>query len=273
VDFSILILTLNEEINLPACLQAVSWCDDIIVLDSFSMDRTREIAEKKGARFYQRKFDNFANQRNYALENIPFKHEWIFHLDADEIVTQELIKEIRETIEHPQYDAYRIPSKIMLYGKWLRYSGMYPNYQVRLSRHPVFRFRQSGHGQKEDIESTKIGTLKNHYLHYSFSKGFEDWFEKHNRYSSMEAVESLRHIREERIKWQELLSGDASKRRKALKEISYRLPVRPLFRFLYMYVFRLGFLDGYAGLTYCSLLSVYEYMIVLKIRESEQRQR
>ena len=89
----------------------------------------------------------------------------------------------------------------------------------------------------------------------------------------MEAVETLRHKQEEHIQWQEILSNDPSKRRKALKEISYRLPFRPFFRFLYMYIFRLGFLDGYAGLTYCSLLSVYEYMIVLKIRESEQRRK
>ena len=274
VSVSVLILTLNEELNLPACIEAVSWCDDIVVLDSFSTDKTVEIAEKYGARLYKRKFDNFASQRNYALENITFKHEWILHIDADEIITDELMSEIEQNIRTSEYDAFQIPSKTILFGKWLRFSGMYPTYQVRLGRHPFFRFKQVGHGQRENIDYSKVGTLKNPYIHYSFLKGIDDWFEKHNRYSQMEAEETIRHMSESRrIVWLDLFSSYPVCRRRALKAISYRLPFRPIFRFFYMYFLRLGFLDGSAGLTYCCLIAVYEYMIVAKVKEQRAKSR
>lgn len=271
MSISILILTLNEEKNLPSCLEAVSWCDDIVVLDSHSNDRTVEIAEKFGARVFFRTFDDFAQQRNYALQNIPFKHEWTFHLDADEIMTEGLRFEMEKNIQTTAYDAFMVPSKMMLFGKWLRFSGMYPSYQVRLTRCPVFKFRQVGHGQKEDIEQSKIGILNSPYLHYSFSKGFGDWFEKHNRYSDLEAEESLRHLASGAVDWAGLLSRDETRRRRALKEISFRLPLRPLARFIYMYVLRLGFLDGVPGFLYCNLMAFYEFMIVLKLREIKRR--
>jgi len=265
--FSILLLTLNEETNLPACLEAISWCDDIVVLDSFSTDRTVEMAEKVGARLFQRKFNNFANQRNHALENVDFKHEWIFHLDADEIITKALRLEIEQTISNTPFDAFLVPSKMILFGRWLRYSGTYPAFQVRLTRHPGFTFKQVGHGQQENINPSKIGTLQSPYLHYSFSKGFGEWFERHNRYSSDDAKESIRHQREHTIDWAGLFASNKTRRRRALKGLSYRLPFRPVFRFVYMFFFRLGFLDGVPGFIYCLLIAIYELMIVLKIKE------
>jgi len=267
MQFSILLLTLNEETNLPACLEAISWCDDIVVLDSFSTDRTVEIAEKAGARVFQRKFDGFAGQRNHALENIDFKHEWIFHLDADEIMTRALRLEIKQTIGSTTFDAFQVPSKMMLFGRWLRYSGTYPAFQVRLTRHPGFKFKQVGHGQQENINPSGIGTLQQSYFHYSFSKGFGEWFERHNRYSLQDAKESIRHQREHTIDWAGLFASDKTRRRRALKGLSYRLPFRPVFRFIYMFFFRLGFLDGVPGLIYCLLLTIYELTIVLKIIE------
>lgn len=268
MSISILILTLNEEANLPACLASVAWSDDVVVLDSFSQDATVAIAEHLGARVYQRAFDNFAGQRNYALEHIDFKHNWILHLDADEIVTPELQAEMRQAIASDRYEAYRIPSKMMFLGRWLRHAGLYPSYQVRLGHRQRFRFQQVGHGQREAIAPDRIGTLGNPYLHYSFSKGLTDWFDKHNRYATDEARETLQLLAGTRgIDWAGLGSRDRTRHRRALKELSCRLPCRPLLRFLYMYVLRRGFLDGRAGLTYCCLLSLYEYLIVLKTRE------
>jgi glycosyltransferase involved in cell wall biosynthesis len=272
VPVSILLLTLNEEANLPACFEALAWCDDIVVVDSFSTDRTVEIASEAGARVIRRRFDNFAGQRNHALENVPFRHEWIFHLDADEIFTTGLLLEIREVIAVTSLEAFRVPSKMMFFGKWLRYSGMYPTYQVRLTRAPDFRFMQVGHGQREDLSPEKIGTLRNPYLHYSFSKGIGEWFDKHNRYARLEAVETILHLSEGEVGWGELFSTDATSRRRTLKKLSFRLPLRPLFRFLYMYILRLGVLDGRQGLTYCALLSIFEYMIVLNIREIQSQE-
>jgi len=157
---------------------------------------------------------------------------------------------------------------MIMFGKWLRFSGMYPTYQVRLGRVGSLRFKQVGHGQREDLDASRVGTLKNPYLHYSFSKGFEEWFNKHNYYSTQEAVEGLRIFDKKGIDWGCLMSVSGStRRRRALKDLSVRLPFRPLLRFLYIYILRRGFLDGTAGLTYCLLISIYEYMITLKMKE------
>jgi glycosyltransferase involved in cell wall biosynthesis len=151
-------------------------------MDSFSTDQTTEVARGFGARVVQRKFDSFAGQRNHALDSVDFRHDWILHIDADEVVTSALKREMLEAIKSEGLDAYRIPSKTMFFGRWLRFSGMYPTYQVRLGRKGHFRFKQVGHGQREDIPPDRIGTLKEPYLHYSFSKGLAEWFDKHNRY-------------------------------------------------------------------------------------------
>lgn len=267
---SILILTLNEADNISRCLDAISWCNDIVVLDSGSSDDTLKLASDAGCRVFNRPFDNFASQRNFALETVNFRHEWVLHLDADEVVSSELCEEIGVVVEKPGLDAYRIPSKTMFQQRWLRYSGMYPAYQVRLTRLPNFRFRQVGHGQKEDLDASRIGTLENSYQHYSFSKGMREWFEKHNRYSSDEAEETIRQLQRGRVDWAGLVSGESSRRRQALKGFSYRLPFRPLLRFLYMYCFRFGFLDGRPGFSYCCLLAFYEFMISVKVKEMIQ---
>ena len=268
MGISVLLLTLNEAANLPACLEALAWADDVVVLDSFSQDETVAVAERLGARVYQRAFDDFAGQRNYALDQIPFQHEWVLHLDADEIVTPALQAEMAAAVAAGRYDAWRVPSKMMFMGRWLRYSGLYPSYQVRLGHRDRFRFKQVGHGQREDLAPERVGTLTEPYLHYSFSKGLSDWVEKHNRYASAEAREAVRLLATGGgTDWAGLLAREPTRRRRALKALSIRLPLRPLLRFLYMYLLRRGFLDGRAGLTYCRLLAIYEYLIVLKTRE------
>lgn len=268
MSISVLLLTLDEEANLPACLAAVGWCDDVVVLDSFSRDATVATAERLGARVYQRAFDTFAGQRNHALDQIDFKHDWILHLDADESVTSALHAEMVREIATGRYDAYRIPSKMMFMGRWLKHSGLYPSYQVRLGHRQRFRFKQVGHGQREDLPLERLGTLRKPYWHYSFSKGLTDWFDRHNRYASAEAAETIRlSDAREGLDWLGLWSADPLRRRRALKVLASRAPFRPSLRFVYMYLLRRGFLDGHAGLTYCRLLSLYEYLIVLKVRE------
>ena len=268
MGISVLLLTLNEAANLPACMAALAWADDVVVLDSFSQDETLAVAVRLGARIYQRAFDDFAGQRNYALDQIPFQHEWVLHLDADEIVTPALRAEMEAAVAAGRYDAWRVPSKMMFMGRWLRYSGLYPSYQVRLGHRDRFRFKQVGHGQREDLAPERIGTLTEPYLHYSFSKGLSDWVDKHNRYASAEAREAVRLLASGGgLDWAGLVAREPTRRRRALKALSIRLPLRPLLRFLYMYVLRRGFLDGRAGLTYCRLLAIYEYLIVLKTRE------
>lgn len=268
MSISVLIIVQDEEGNLPRCLQALRWCDDIVIVDSFSTDRTREIAEAHGARVYQRQFDNFANQRNYALEQVRFRREWILHLDADEACTPELVSEMGQRIADPRYDGYRVPSKMMFHGKWLRFAGMYPTYQVRLGRHPVFRFKQVGHGQREAIDASRIGTLRSSYLHYSY-RGMHEWLDRHNRYSSAETAEVLNGSGAA-LDLAGLASFDRTRRRRAIKGLSYWLPCRPLLRFLYVYLMRLGILEGWRGFQYAYMLAVYEAMTDLKIRESRR---
>ena len=267
--FSILILTLNEEQNLPECIASVKWCDDVVVLDSLSTDRTVELAKAAGVRLYQRPFDDFASQRNYALDQIPFKHPWVFHLDADERFTEPLRRECEKAIAEDRRSGFLTPSKLMFMDKWLRWSGMYPVYQMRLMKLGEIRFIQKGHGQREADAKRGVGTLREPYLHYNFSKGLDDWREKHDRYSTKEAEESVQR-QNQPIRWRDLWSGDPVARRRALKQLSMRLPCRPMLRFFYMYILRLGFLDGRPGLVYCRLLASYEMMIVTKIRIMER---
>ena len=271
MNISVLILTYNEELNLPRCLDAVKWSDDVLVVDSFSTDRTVELAKSGGARLLQNRFVDFASQRNFGLANGNLKHDWVLHLDADEVVTPELQRELAARAAGGEKDAYRVASKMMFQGHWLKHSGLYPSYQVRFGKRGRLGFVQVGHGQRENLDPARVGTLREPLLHFSFSKGIADWLERHNRYATAEAAHYLETAGAQNIDWPGIFAPDPSRRRRALKVLSGRLPCRPTMRFLYMYLFRLGFLDGRAGLTYCRLLAFYEYMTVLKIRELRRR--
>jgi glycosyltransferase involved in cell wall biosynthesis len=268
MNISVLILTRNEESNLSRCLDSVEWSDDVLVLDSFSDDHTVEIARSRGIRVLQNHFVNFAEQRNFGLALGSLKHDWVLHLDADEVVTPELQRELITTATRSEKDAYRVASKVMFQGRWLKYSGLYPWYQVRFGKRDKLRFVQVGHGQRENSELDHVGTLRESLLHFSFSKGIQDWIERHNRYSTAEATHFLENMGNQAIDWPGIFAvGDESCRRRALKILFSHLPCRPILRFLYMYFFRMGFLDGRAGFTYCRLLAIYEYFTVLKTRE------
>ncbi len=256
---SVLILTFNEERNLPACLAALGTMDDVHVIDSGSTDRTVAIAKQAGVRVHNRPFDGFASQRNCGLDTCEFRYEWVLHMDADEVLTEELRREIEALKETNSFDAYRIASKMMFFGRWLRRSGMYPAYQVRLGHRARLRFRQVGHGQRETLPPERIGALHEPYLHYSFSGGLTAWFAKHLRYAADEADLCLR-LRGERSR-----VGESILSRRWLKSLSYRLPLflRPMSRVFYVLVLRRGVLDGWRGLLYAAMLSVYEMMIAV----------
>jgi glycosyltransferase involved in cell wall biosynthesis len=269
---SVLILTLDEEVNLEACLKSVQWSDDVTVLDSYSSDRTVEIAKDFGARVLQRRFDNERTHRTASLQ-AGFKYPWVFNPDADEIATAELIEEMHQVAADPSRPevAYRMRGKTMFMGKWLKYSGLYPTWMCRFFRPEKVAFERSINLNYK-IDGPE-GRLNGHYLHYTFNKGLTAWFEKHNRYSLLEAEETLKSLRGGRVRWRDLVVGDAVERRRALKELSFRLPCRASLRFLYMYLVRRGFLDGRAGFTYCRLIALYEYLIQLKVKELQLRER
>lgn len=270
---SVLIMTLNEEANLPACLASVAWSDDIVVLDSFSTDRTVEIAKAAGARVIQRTYDSEGGQRTFALKQIEYKHPWVYMPDADEVTPPDFRDEILSIASDPGRPEvfFTARFKNMFMGRWIRHSSLYPTWQPRLFRPDRVHFERTVH--MRCVGDGPSGKLTSHYLHYSFNKGLNAWYEKHNRYSGFEARETLKSLRTGKVEWRDILSGYSEVRRRALKELSFRLPFRPALRFFYMYVLRGGFLDGWEGYTYCRLLAAYEYMIVVKVTELRRRER
>ncbi len=253
--FSVLILTLNEERNLPRCLESIVACDDIVVLDSGSIDRTAEIARGAGARLFSRKFDNFAGQRNHAQRRITFKHPWVFHLDADEQFTPELMAECRTAAARTDLDGYFAAPKMLWHGRWIPHCTDFPAWQARFARAPQFEFIEVGHGQRE-APAMRMDRLQASYLHDLSSGGVSEWIEKHRRYARIEAREHLTVAKA--VRWRSLFAADPLQRRRALKRISYKFPARPFLRFVYQYLLRGGFLDGSSGFQYCRLLARYE---------------
>ena len=267
---SVLILTLNEERMLPRCLEAVKWSDDVVVFDSVSTDRTVEIARAAGARVIQRPFDNESAHRTASLK-VAFKYPWVYNPDADEITTPALRDEMLRIVGDPARTevAYRVRFKTMFCGRWLKHSSLYPTWVMRLFRPERISFERAINLRY--VVDGPEGRLDEHFEHHTFHKGFNAWFEKHNRYSWHEANESLLSLAHGTFSWRDLCSRNPVQRRRALKELSFRLPFRPTLRFFYMYFLRLGLLDGSAGYHYCRMLSAYEHMIVLKMHEILRR--
>ncbi len=268
---SVVILTHDEAANIQRCLSSVSWADDILVVDSGSKDGTPELARAMGARVMHRPFDHFAGQRNFAIDEGGLKHEWVLHLDADEEASAELKTEIEAVIAAGAAGkpAWRVPSRLMLMGQWLRRSGMYPTYQVRFGRLDRLRFEMVGHGQRETLPQADLGTFTGHLVHHNFSKGISDWLTKHAKYAKAEAKLALTSQRPG--VWAALWRAqDHMARRRALKALSHHLPGRPLLRFLYVYVLQRGFLDGKAGFRYALLLAVYQWAIDMNVAEMKQ---
>lgn len=265
---SVLILTKNEEHDLPHCLRSVSWSDDVHVFDSFSNDSTVQIASAAGAKVTQRTFDNYASQRNAALETIDFKYEWLLILDADERIPAPLVKIISEMISNapPETDGYRIRRRDYLWGTWLKHAQITP-YYIRLVRPGKARYSREINEVLE-VDGT-VDQLPGHFDHYPFSKGIAHWLAKHNNYSTMEAKRWIEeNTQGEKFSAKKaLFSKDFSHRRYHQKGLFYKIPGRPLIKWLYMVIWRRAFLDGRAGLTYATLQTIYEYFIVVKTKE------
>jgi glycosyltransferase involved in cell wall biosynthesis len=263
---SVVILTKNEEGNVVDCVASCAWCDDVHVLDSGSTDWTVDLATSAGATVHTNPFESFGKQRNWAIDHIPLKHDWVFHLDADERFTGDLVREMERLLDSgPAEAGYYVPNMLIFSDHWLKRTGNYPAYQMRLFHKQRMRFRDYGHGQREDTTGP-IGTLRNPYLHFNFSKGLEDWFDKHNKYSTLEAKQA---IEERSIPMREIVRGmlsfDRVTRRRSFKRLLYRVPGRPLLFYLFTVLPRLGILDGPAGMTYARMRAVYDGMTELKV--------
>lgn len=268
---SVLILTKNEEQDLPDCLKSVAWSDDVHVLDSMSSDKTAEIAKNYGAKVTLRAFDGYASQRNYGLK-LPFKHQWLVILDADERITPSLASELREFAKSALDDVAgaRMRRRDIWWGRWLKHAQISPFY-LRLVR--VGRAHYEREINEVLVVDGGIAELTQPFVHYPFSKGLDHWISKHNTYSRMEAEVVAKGLF---IKpnWRIAFFGsDFGERRIHQKAIFYGLPARPLIKLIYMLIVRRAFLDGWPGVRYAILQAIYEYFIVLKTKEMYETKR
>lgn len=279
IPVSVLIPAKNEEENLPACLESVAMADEVFVVDSHSEDRSVEIAESYGAKVVQFNFNGrWPKKKNWSLENLPFNNDWVLIVDCDERITPELWKEIAKAIHEEKYDGYYLNRRVIFLGKWIRYGGKYPDWNLRLFKHKLGRYENlstegvPNTGDNEVHEHVvlkgEVGYLKNDMMHEDFKDIFH-WLERHNRYSNWEArvYYNILTGKEDSGTIGASLFGDAVQRKRFLKKIWVRLPFKPLLRFILFYGIQLGFLDGKAGYIYASLLSQYEYQIGVKLYE------
>ncbi|MDJ0718881.1 MAG: glycosyltransferase family 2 protein [Prochloraceae cyanobacterium] len=279
IPVSVLIPAKNEESNLPACLESVSRADEIFVVDSQSSDRSVEIVENFGAKVVQFHFNgSWPKKKNWSLDNLPFRNEWVLIVDCDERITPELWEEIAQSIQNPEYQGYYLNRKVFFLGKWIRYGGKYPDWNLRLFKHKQGRYENLN---TEDVPNTgdnevhehvvlqgKVGYLKEDMLHIDF-RDIYHWLARHNRYSNWEArvYYNLLNDAEDKGSIGANLFGDSVQRKRFLKKIWVRLPFKPALRFILFYFIRLGFLDGKPGYIYARLLSQYEYQIGVKLYE------
>jgi glycosyltransferase involved in cell wall biosynthesis len=264
---SVLILTRNEQQNLPGCLASVAWSDDVHVLDSCSTDATQQIARDHGAHVTERPFDNWSAHQNWAMQNIPFHHPWVFYLDADERVTPGLLTALATTVaDAGAHAAFRVQRRDFFDGTWLKHVQASPFY-MRLFRPEKMRYERLVN--PVSIPDGPVGQITGYLDHFPFSKGVGDWLDRHNKYSAFEAQQIVanRQSREPFSLRAALAEKDFHRRRYHQKELFYRLPARPLAKFFILYIAKCGFLDGTAGFRYSVLQSIYEYMIVLKTKE------
>ena len=277
VPVSVLVPIRNEAENLPRCLDSMRWADEIFVVDSKSTDGSSEIAQRHGAKVVQFEFNGvWPKKKNWALENLPFKNEWVLILDADEVLPAGAGEEIANAIANAGAIAgYWICRRFFFLGRWLRHA-YYPNWNLRLFRHSLGRYEkltnaETKSGDNEVHEHVVVrgptARLQCEIDHYAFPS-IEVFVEKHNRYSNWEA----------RVAVDELLGASSEglgnapvERRRRLKILSRHLPFRPFLRFLYIYIWQKGFLDGRDGYYFARLHAFYEFLSVAKTYELRRK--
>ena len=264
-----LILTKNEISNLKRCVASLNWCDDIVVLDSGSTDDTVKLAKELGARVFahiQPPPFKISEQRNWALQNCELKGNWVLFVDADETISPELATEIQKVCLTPNntYNAFEMTAKYLFWGKWLKRTQGYPNWHPRLVKKGEVTF--TGGVWEHFVSGTKIGRITIPYDHYANSKGFSDWLERHDRYSSWDA--------ENIVKFLETSQAEAfgTERKLKLRILAAQFWfLRPIARFLQMYILRFGFLEGVEAFIFCLHYAMYEFMTVVKIIELRRK--
>ena len=271
VQISLLVPCKNEEANLERCLGSVQWIDEMFLVDSQSTDLTSEIAQKFGARIVQFNYQGgWPKKKNWAIENLPFSHEWVLILDADECLPPEAEEEIRKIVTNPdeKHAGYWINRRYYFLGKPLKHA-YFPNWNLRLFKHKKGRYEKitelnTDSGDNEVHEHIVVkgttGRLECLMDHHAFPT-IDSFVEKHNRYSNWEAVVESSSTDDDSA-----LQHDSVKGKRQLRRIFRKLPFRPTLRFLYVYFWQKGILDGWEGYVFAKLHSQYEFLSLSKAR-------
>jgi glycosyltransferase involved in cell wall biosynthesis len=240
---SAVVVTFNEEERLRACLESVAWADEIVVVDALSTDKTAQIAREFTDRVFVRPWPGFAAQKNFGLEQAT--GEWILSLDADEEVSRELKEEILGALASSAgATGYQVPRRNIMWGRWIRHGGLYPDWQLRLFQRGQGRFVNRAVHESVDVIGP-VERLRAPLLHRSY-RGLADFVARADRYSTLAAEEWVRSGRPAR-------AGD--------------LVLRPAGRFVSMYVVRAGFLDGWRGFLLAVLYAYYVFIRSAKVWE------
>lgn len=280
-SLTVIILTFNEEIHLERCIRSLlPVAKQIIVVDSFSTDRTVELAKSQGAEVVQREFKNHSDQFQWALDNLPIESEWVMRMDADEYLEPDLQMELKQMMAEgvpEEISGFYIRRKVFFYNKWIRYGGFYPHMLLRIWRKGQGRIEQRWMDEHIVLQSgSKTQMLKGHIVDDNL-KGITYWINKHNSYATREAVDLLNnkyHLldRDEALK---ALDDPQARWKRIVKDNVYsRLPpiLRPTLYFIYRYIFRLGFLDGGKGFVWHFMQGYWYRMLVdVKIMEIETK--
>lgn len=265
---SVLVPTLNEELNLAACLESVAWADEIFVVDSFSTDATLEVARRHTDCIYQHPFEDYSRQKNWALDTLPFSHPWVLILDADERVTPELRDEIQNVVRDPAaLDGYYLNRRFFFLGRWIRHCGWYPSWNLRLFKHALGRY-DSRQVHEHLVLRGRAGYLRHDLLHQD-QRPLEAFIARHNRYSTLEAEARLRAEKDRSATAlrPSPFGGPVERKRWLRERVWPSLTAKPLALFVYMYFLRRGFLDGPEGLAFCLFHAFQEFTVGLKLRE------
>ncbi len=278
MSLAVIIPSFNEEKNIPYAIRSViEWADEVHVVDSESRDRTREIAEDLGAIVTVQPWLGSARQKNWAIDNLPITSDWVFILDADEAVLPDLKEAMLTVTDRPVDDTpeagFYINRYFIFLGKRIRHCGYYPSWNLRLFKRGKARYEDRdvhAHMLVDGSEAYMAGNME-----HNDRRGLEPYMAKHNIHSTNEAREIVNvraGLEQDFIK--PTFFGSGLQRRRWIKHYIYPwLPFKWLFRFLFMYVLRLGFLDGVAGFRFCMFISAYELLVSLKIVEMEMERR
>jgi len=267
----VIIITYNEALNLPACLESVrGWTRGVYVIDSGSTDGTPDLARQHGAEVVHHDWPGYAAQRNWALSNLPLTSDWTLVLDADEVVTPELRAEIEKITAKPaesiHENGFFINRLTYFLDRPIRHCGYFPSWNMRLFKRGVGRYENRSVHEHVVIDNP-VGYIASHaHLLHHDRRGLEHFYAKHNRYSSLEAGELFRDITGLSDHGEVAnLTRDTRQRRWLKRNVIRRLPAPGFWRFCYMYFFRLGFLDGSAGLQFCRFIAAYDAMVAFKL--------